>query len=71
MFIRRSTRIQEVSQREEADRIRQENLEEERKLLEQRKANKFVSNLLKNREVSRFVQFSLSYNCYVFVFNFC
>ena len=48
IFIRRSTRIQEVSQREEADRIRQENIEEERKLLEQRKANKHVSEIIMN-----------------------
>ena len=35
VIFRRSTRIQDLEQREEAERIRQQNLEEEQKALEE------------------------------------
>ena len=45
---RRSTRIQDLEQREEAERIRQQNLEEEQKALEEmaEKGLKHVRNIL-------------------------
>ena len=44
---RRSTRIQDLEQREEAERIRQQNLEEEQKALEEmaEKGLKHVRNI--------------------------